>query len=114
MKKTPKLLVIAGVILLALGLVLKFTGGAPGVDPAARQQCEQTMTANGAGQDLINRCGEATFPIATTATDAESAARGISAANSSEIGGSTLSMFLIGLGLALATGGFLDSRRRTA
>ncbi|HWW11389.1 MAG TPA: hypothetical protein VN018_02650 [Brevundimonas sp.] len=71
------------------------------------------MAERGADADLIAQCRQvafATATTATTATDAESAARSISAANNSEIGGNALSMFLIGLGLALVVGGVVIRR----
>ena len=112
MKKNPKLLLIAGVVVLAVGIALQFAGGTPSADPAARQQCEQKMTANGADPTMVARCSEATFAIATTATDANAAAEAISRSNSGEVGGNVLSMFLIGLGLALTIGGLVTGRKR--
>lgn len=68
------------------------------------------MTERGANADLIAQCGQLAFATATTATDASSAARSISAANNSEIGGNAFSVFLVGLGLALVVGGFVIRR----
>jgi hypothetical protein len=49
-----------------------------------------------------------------TATDANAAARAISASNNSEIGGNALGMFLLGLGLVLTVVGALGWRKRAA
>ena len=110
MKKNPIVLIALGVLLIAVGGWMQFTGGPPKADPGLRQACEASMAERGADADLIAQCKEVAFATATTATDAASAARSISAANSGEIGGNALSMFLIGLGLALVVGGVVIRR----
>ena len=89
---------------------MQFTGGPPAADPDLRQACEASMAERGADADLIAQCREVAFATATTATDAASAARSISMANNGEVGGNALSMFLIGLGLALVVGGVVVRR----
>lgn len=110
MKKNPLILIALGVVLIAIGGLIHFTGGPPAADPGLRQACEASMAERGADAGLIAQCRQVAFATATTATDAESAARSISAANNGEIGGSALSMFLIGLGLALVVGGVVIRR----
>lgn len=64
---------------------------------------------------MIARCQESAFATAMTASDAQAAATAISSANNSEVGGSMLSMFLIGLGLPLMIAGAvaaIQQRRR--
>ncbi len=105
--KKPLVLIIVGAILLAIGGMLHFggAGGAPKADSALMQQCQQKMKAENAEPAMIQQCDEKTFATAMTATDAQSAATAISAANNSEVGGSMMSMFFIGVGLALLAGG---------
>jgi len=110
MTKTPIVLIALGLVLLVAGAVMQVTGGPPKADTAQAQQCREKMKDNGA--DMIARCDEAAFAAQMTATDADSAARAISAANTSEIGGNALAMGLIGLGLALLVGGIVVSRQR--
>lgn len=105
MKKNPLLLIAIGLICLVIGGVMKVTGGPPGADPALVAQCRQNVTERGGDADLIAQCDGAAFASAMTATDANAAAQAISAANQSEIGGGMVSMFLIGIGLALLAGG---------
>ena len=105
MKTVPLLIVAIGLIVLLAGGVLRFTGGPPKADPALVQQCEATMKARDADASLVKQCGETAFATAMTASDAQAAARAISAANNREVGGGALSMFLIGLGLVLTLGG---------
>lgn len=114
MKKNPLVLIALGVILIAVGAWMNFSSGPPAADPALRQACEASMAERGGDADMIAQCSQVAFATATTATDAESAARAISAANNSEIGGSTLSMFLLGLGLALLIGGVVLRLRKSA
>jgi hypothetical protein len=111
MKRNSLLIIILGLVLLAAGAFLQVTGGPPEADPAQAQECRDRMKDNGA--DMIARCDEAAFAAQMTATDVDSAARAISAANSSEIGGNALAMGLIGLGLALLVGGVVLSRQRS-
>jgi len=103
--KNPLLLIAIGLICLVIGVLMKTTGGPPGADPALAAQCRQTMIERGGDADLIAQCDGAAFASAMTATDADSAARSISAANRSEIGGGMVSMFLLGIGLAFVAGG---------
>ena len=110
MKKNPLILIALGVVLIAVGGWMHFTGGAPTADPGLRQACEASMAERGADADLIAQCKQVAFATATTATDAESAARSISAANNSEVGGGAVSMFLMGAGLALVVGGIVIRR----
>lgn len=110
MKKNPLILIALGVVLIAVGGWMHFTGGAPTADPGLRQACEASMAERGADADLTAQCKQVAFATATTATDAESAARSISAANNSEVGGGAVSMFLMGAGLALVVGGIVIRR----
>ncbi len=68
--------------------------------------------AEGSGSATLQRCDEAAFAAAMTTTDADAAARAINGANNAEIGGSTIAMFLLGLGLVLTIGGIYTARRR--
>ncbi len=105
MKKNPLLLIVIGLLCLVIGGVMKFTAGPPRADQALVAQCHQSVTARGGDADLMAQCKETAFATAMTATDANAAARAISNANNSEIGGGMVSMFLIGIGLALLIGG---------
>lgn len=104
------LIVVLGLVLLAAGAFLQVTSGPPKANAAQAQQCRDRMKDSGA--DMVARCDEAAFASQMTATDADSAARAISAANASEIGGNALAMLLIGIGLALLVGGIVLSRKR--
>lgn len=112
MKKNPLVLIVLGAILIAVGGWLNFSSGPPAADPALRQACEASMAERG-GAELTGQCSQLAFATAATATDAESAARAISAANNSEIGGGAVSMFLLGLGLALLIGGVVLRLRKS-
>ena len=114
MKKNPLILIVLGLLLLGVGVGLSFTGGAPRADPALVARCQDTMKARGADAATVAQCNETAFATAMTATDAQAAARNISAANNSEIGGNALAMFLIGLGLALAIAGLVLRQRQKA
>jgi hypothetical protein len=105
MKKNPLLLIAIGLVCLLIGGVMKVTGGPLHADAALVAQCRQSMTARGGDADLAAKCKETTFATAMTATDANAAARTISAANQSEIGGGMVAMFLLGIGLVLLIGG---------
>jgi hypothetical protein len=105
MKKNPLLLIAIGLVCLLIGGVMKVTGGPPGASPALVAQCRQNLAARGGDAGMIAQCKETAFATAMTATDANAAAGAISAANRSEVGGGMVSMFLIGLGLALLAGG---------
>ncbi|WP_256326352.1 hypothetical protein [Sphingomonas sp. NFR15] len=104
------ILIALGLALLAAGAVLRLSGGPPEASAAQAQLCRDKMKDTGA--DMIARCDQAAFAAQTTATDAGSAARAISAANTSEIAGNALAMGLIGLGVALLVGGVVLSRQR--
>jgi hypothetical protein len=114
MQKNPFLLIVVGLIFLGLGAVMQFTGGLPRADAALVLRCQQEMKSRGAAAaSMAKQCSETAFATAMTATDAQSAARAISAANSSEIGSNGFSMFLIGIGLALTTGGVVLRQKQT-
>lgn len=66
---------------------------------------QKEMKTRGADASMATQCRETAFAAAMTATDAQSAARAISAANTSEIGSNGLSMLLIGIGLVVTIGG---------
>ena len=110
MKKNPLILIIIGLLILAAGAVMKLSGGAPSADAATTARCQERMKDQGA--EMLQRCNEAAFATAMTATDADAAARAISSANNSEVGGNALAMFLIGLGIAVTVAGALSARRR--
>jgi hypothetical protein len=115
MNKNALVLAIVGIVILLAGLALQLTGGPPPADAASVVQCQARMRDQ--GPDMIARCQEEAFAAAMTATDANAAAKAISNANNSEVGGHMLSMFLIGLGLALLIFGAiagLQERRRGA
>ncbi len=105
MQKNPLLLTILGLVLLGVGAVMQFTGGAPRADAALVLRCQEEMKARGADASMAKQCSETAFATAVTATDAQSAAQAISAANTSEIGSNGLAMFLIGIGLVFTIGG---------
>jgi hypothetical protein len=100
--KNPVLLIVLGLVLLAAGAALNLTGGPPKADAAIAAQCKERMRGQ---PDMVAKCDEAAFAAAMTATDADSAARAISAANNSEVGGNTLAMFLLGLGAVVTAAG---------
>jgi hypothetical protein len=109
MKRNSTLVLTLGLLLLAAGTFLQITGGPPKADAALAQQCRAKMKDN--GSDMVARCAETAFASGMTATDAKSAAQAISAANNREIGGNTLAMFLIGIGLVLLVGSVVLRRR---
>jgi len=111
-RKNPLVLLVVGVILLIAGAMLTFGGTAPAADAATVAKCQERMKDQGA--EMLGRCKESAFATAMTATDANAAARAISASNNSEIGGNALGMFLLGLGLVLTVAGGLAWRRRAA
>jgi hypothetical protein len=112
MKKNPTVLICIGALLLLLGVILHFSSGPPKADTALAQQCRENLTARKSEPDLIKQCDETAFATAMTATDAQAAAQAISAANNSEIGGSTGSMFLIGVGVVVLAGGIFLRRKQ--
>lgn len=112
MKKNPLFLLALGVILLVAGAFLSFGATAPQADAATVAKCQERMKDQGA--EMLGRCKESTFATAMTATDANAAARAISASNNSEVGGNALGMFLLGLGLVLLVAGGLAWRQRAA
>ncbi|AYJ85018.1 hypothetical protein D3Y57_02935 (plasmid) [Sphingomonas paeninsulae] len=109
MKKNALVLSVVGIVMTISAVVMLLTGGPPKADPAVTAQCQQRMSDQGA--EMMKRCDEAAFATAMTATDANTAARAISAANNAEIGGNALAMFLLGLGIVLTIGGVIASRR---
>lgn len=112
MKKNPLFLFALGVVLLIAGAFLSFGASAPQADAATVAKCQERMKDQ--GPEMLGRCKEATFATAMTATDANAAARAISASNNSEVGGNALGMFLLGLGLVLLVAGGLAWRQRAA
>lgn len=110
MKKHPLILIVLGVLMALAGAVMSFTSGAPDADTKTILACRERLK----GQDaaMLQRCDEAAFAAAMTAADAGAAARAISSANNAEIGGNTIAMFLLGLGLVLTIGGIYTARRR--
>jgi hypothetical protein len=114
MKNKPLLLIALGLLLLVIGAGMQLTGGAPQADAALLQRCQAEMSGRGADADMISRCSDTAFATAMTATDANAAARSISAANNSEIGGNALAMFLIGFGLVLTVGGIVVRQKQRA
>ena len=112
MKNKARLLMLAGLVALLIGGVLRFTGGPPAADAALVARCQRTMAARNAEASLLAQCKDAAFATAVTATDAASAAQAIGAANRQEIGSHSLSMFLMGLGAVLLVTGFLQERKR--
>jgi len=105
LNKNPLVLIVLGAILLAVAGWMTLSIGPTAADPTLRQACEASMAERGGDAELKAQCSQVAFATAATATDAQSAAREISAANNSEIGGGAVSMFLLGLGLALLIGG---------
>jgi len=116
MRKNPKLLILIGALLLAAGFVLDLgAGGEAKATPQQEQACRTEMTGRGAEEAaaLAEKCSEANFAIATIASSAGSgmsaqdAAAMISQNNQAEVGGSTLSKFLMGLGIGLFIAGVI-------
>ncbi len=105
MQKNSLLLMILGLVLLAAGAVMQFTVGPPRADGALVLRCREEMKTRGADASMAGQCSETAFATAMTATDAQTAARAISGANTSEIGSNALAMALIGIGLVLTIGG---------
>lgn len=110
MRQNPRLLLVMGIVLLALGAFMSFAGGSPKADRAQAAQCRERLQDQGA--EMLVRCDEAAFATAMTATDANQAAASISDSNSQEVGGNALGMFLFGLGLVMTLAGLLASRKR--
>ena len=110
MKNSPLLLLLVGALLLAIGGYISLGKGTAKADPAIVAQCQDRLRDQGA--EMAGRCQEQAFATAMTATDANEAARTISAANNNEIGGNELGMFLIGIGLVLAIYGAISWRQR--
>lgn len=122
MRKNPKLLLIVGVLLLLAGFALDFGSGGEAQATAQQEQlCRTEMARRGPGAaELAEKCSEANFAIAIAASSvgssvsADEAAAAISGNNQTEVGGSTLSKFLMGLGIGLLIAGIiaLVMRRR--
>lgn len=109
MNKNPRVLLFVGIALLLVGAIMNFGfGGGTGADAAQEQACRAEMEKRGPeGKAMADQCSDANFAIATTATDASSAAAAISANNQAEIGGSSLGLFLLGMGLVLTLAGII-------
>lgn len=111
MKNKPIMLIIAGLLLLGVGAIMQLRGGAPQADATLVARCQAEMKTRSADADMIARCTDTAFATAMTATDADAAARSISAANNNEIGSNALAMFLIGLGFVMTMAGGLLYRK---
>lgn len=110
MQRNPKILLWIGLALLLVGAIISYGpgSGSAGANAANEEACRAEMASRGPeGKAMADQCAEANFAIATTATDANSAAAAISANNQSELGSSTLGKFLLGMGLVLTLAGFL-------
>lgn len=103
MKMNPRISLVVGVVLLAAGAFMSFGTAAPRADPATIAACRERFKDQ--GQEMLDRCQEASFATAMTATDANQAAASISASNNQEIGGNAAGMFLLGIGLVLTLAG---------
>lgn len=112
MKKNPVAMIAAGALVLLVGLIMMFTGGAPKADAAMVQQCQTKLRAQNMEASFIKQCDEKAFATAMTATDANAAAQAISAANNQEIGGNSMALFFIGLGVVLVAAGGFTMRKR--
>lgn len=120
MRKNPKLLLIIGALLLLAGFALNLGAGGEAQATAQQEQaCRGEMAGRGAeAEALAEKCSEANFAIATIASSAGSgmsaqdAAAMISQNNQAEVGGSTLSKFLMGLGIGLFVAGILGLAAR--
>lgn len=122
MRGNPKLLLIVGALLLLAGFALNFGAGGEAQATAQQEQlCRTEMAGRGAeAEEPADKCSEANFAIAIAASSAgsnvsaEEAAAAISGNNQAEVGGSTLSKFLMGLGAGLLIAGtaVLVMRRR--
>jgi type II secretory pathway component PulM len=110
MKKNPLLLLVIGVALLVVGAWMSLGSGPPKAGSAMVAQCQQRL--RGESAEMLAQCQERAFAAGMTATDRNEAARTISAANNQEIGGNTLGMFLMGLGLVFALFGAIAWRQR--
>jgi hypothetical protein len=109
MKQSPRLLLVIGIVLLAIGAFMSFAGGSPKADFAQAVRCRERFQDQAA--EMPARCDEAAFATATTATDANQAAASISASNNQGIGGNALGMFLLGLGLLMTLASLIASRK---
>ena len=107
MKSKPMIAVVIGLILLVIGGFMQFRGNTPAANPELTAACRTEIQNRGGDADLIKQCDDQAFATAMTATDAQSAARSISAANRQDVGGNMISMFMIGLGLALSVLGLI-------
>lgn len=110
MKQNPRLLLVIGTVLIALGAFMSFAGGSPKANPAQAVQCRERLQDQSA--EMLTRCDEPAFATAMTATNANQAAASISASNSHEIASNALGMFLLGIGLVMTLAGLLASRKQ--
>lgn len=101
MKSKPLVAAVIGFVLLLVGGFIQFSGTAPSPDADLTQACRAEVQNRGGDSDMAKQCSDKTFAVAMTATNANDAARAISAANQQEIGGNAVSIFLLGLGLVL-------------
>jgi hypothetical protein len=112
MKKNPVAMIAIGALIIIVGLTMMFTSGAPKADTALVLQCQTKLRAQGMDASFVKQCDETAFATAVTATDANAAAQAISAANSREIGGNSIALFIMGFGaVILAVGGYGFVRR---
>jgi hypothetical protein len=88
MKTKPIIWFVLGLMLLVVGGLMSLTGGPAKADAVMASQCRERMKDQ--GSDMLAKCGEKAFATAMTATDANSAAQAISAANNSEVGSNSL------------------------
>jgi len=111
-KKNPLLLLVIGVALLLAGGFMSFGRGPAKADSAIVAQCKERLRDQ--GPEMTSRCEEKAFATGMTATDANEAARTISAANNDEVGGNMIGMFLLGVGIVLAGAGAYIMRQQSA
>ncbi|ATY31166.1 hypothetical protein [Sphingomonas psychrotolerans] len=103
MKMNPRVALVIGIVLLAVGAFITFGNAPPKADPVSAAACRERFKDQ--GQEMLDRCDEAAFATAMTAADANQAAASISASNNQEVGGNALGMFLLGIGLVLTLAG---------
>lgn len=105
MKSNPIIAVVIGLVLLLIGGFMQFSGTAPTADPELTVACRAEISQRGGDEAFADQCSDKSFAVAMTATDAQSAAKAISASNSQDVGANAISMFMLGLGLVLFFGG---------
>ncbi|MBP6563624.1 MAG: hypothetical protein KA214_09155 [Neisseriaceae bacterium] len=112
---TPKTLVIISLCLLALGWFLR--GNSDAVSHGDQQICEAVVTEQMHGApELLAKCHEPGMAAMMKAKrqnlSAQETAQAIGSANRSDVGGTLLGHFLLGLGLALLAGGLYKWRKQ--